>query len=141
MPGTLPLAVTAPANGSSVSTPTITVTGTTAPGATVSVEAVGAAGGAASVASTTAHGSGNWSVNVPASFGSTTITVTAAQGGKTAYSQLVVTDVALPGTTVFGPTGVSDPTGDDNGPGTYAYPTDPSFHPGAFDLTDLQRQL
>jgi glucoamylase len=138
MPGTLPLTVTSPANGSSVSTPTITVTGTTAPGASVSVEAVGAIGGAASVASAIADGSGNWSVTVPASFGSTTITVTAAQGPSTAYSQLAVTDVALPGTPVFGPTGVSDPAGDDNGPGTYAYPTDPSFHPGAFDLTNLQ---
>jgi glucoamylase len=32
----------------------------------------------------------------------------------------------------------ADPSGDDNGPGTYAYPTDPSFSPGAFDLLGLQ---
>jgi glucoamylase len=33
---------------------------------------------------------------------------------------------------------LSDSTGDDNGPGTYQYPTDPQFHPGAFDLTRFQ---
>ena len=33
---------------------------------------------------------------------------------------------------------VTDPTGDDNGPGTYLYPTDSSFHAGAFDLTRFQ---
>jgi glucoamylase len=135
MPGTLPLTVTSPANGSSVNGSTITVTGTTAAGASVSVEAAGAAGGTAATAATTADGSGNWTVTVPPSFGSTTITVTAAQGGNTAYSQLVVTDVTLPGTVLFGPTGLADPTGDDNGPGTYGYPTDPSFHAGAFDIT------
>ena len=28
-----------------------------------------------------------------------------------------------------------DPIGDDNGPGTYTYPTDPVYKPGSFDLT------
>jgi hypothetical protein len=28
-----------------------------------------------------------------------------------------------------------DPVGDDNGPGTYTYPTDPVYVPGSFDLT------
>jgi hypothetical protein len=38
------------------------------------------------------------------------------------------------------PTSISltDPMGDDNGPGTYKYPTDGVYKPGAFDLTDLQ---
>jgi carbohydrate-binding DOMON domain-containing protein len=31
-----------------------------------------------------------------------------------------------------------DPTGDDNGPGTYVYPTDAVYKPGSFDLTELQ---
>jgi glucoamylase len=39
------------------------------------------------------------------------------------------------GTTILN---VSDPTGDDNGPGTYQYPTASNFHAGAFDLTDFQ---
>ena len=68
----------------------------------------------------------------PSNFGATTITVTATSGDSTGYSQLSVTDLTLPGTTVLAAT---DPTGDDNGPGTYAYPTDSDFHPGAFDLT------
>jgi carbohydrate-binding DOMON domain-containing protein len=33
---------------------------------------------------------------------------------------------------------VTDPDGDDNGPGTYAYPTSADFHPGAFDLQRFQ---
>jgi carbohydrate-binding DOMON domain-containing protein len=32
----------------------------------------------------------------------------------------------------------ADPTGDDNGPGNYAYPTSSNFKPGAYDLTDFQ---
>jgi len=31
-----------------------------------------------------------------------------------------------------------DPTGDDNGPGKYTYPTDTVYKPGSFDLTDLK---
>lgn len=30
-----------------------------------------------------------------------------------------------------------DPVGDDNGPGTYLYPTDPVYKPGSFDLTKM----
>jgi len=33
---------------------------------------------------------------------------------------------------------VADPSGDDNGPATYQYPTSSDFHPGAFDLTRFQ---
>jgi glucoamylase len=134
MPGALPLTVTSPAPGASVTTSTVTVTGTTAPGAQVNAEAVGAAGGTAAVGSTTADPSGTWTLNVPASFGSTTITVTATLGRSTAYDQFYVTDVALPGTTVFT---AMDPAGDDNGPGTYAYPTNSAFQPGAFDLLGM----
>jgi glucoamylase len=143
MPGSLPVTVTSPANGASVDTATETVTGTTSPGATVVAEAWPPTGGAAPIASTTAaSSSGDWTLTVPVSFGTTTITVTATLGRSTGYSQLSVTDVALPGTTVLN---VPDPVGDDNGPGTYAYPTatsgtppTPVFPPGAFDLTNLQ---
>lgn len=31
-----------------------------------------------------------------------------------------------------------DPTGDDNGPGTYTYPTDTVYKTGSFDLTELK---
>jgi glucoamylase len=140
-PGTLPVTVTSPANGASVDTSTETVTGTTTPGATVVAEAWPPTGGAASIASTTADPStGDWTLTVPVSFGTTTITVSATLGRSTGYTQLAVTNVALPGTTVLN---VSDPKGDDNGPGTYAYPTATNgtalvFPPGAFDLTHFQ---
>jgi glucoamylase len=87
------------------------------------------------VATTTADGSGNWSLSLPASFGSTTITVTATLGDATGYAQEFVTDVALPGKTLLNATDLS---GDDNGPGTYQYPTASDFSPGAFDLLGMQ---
>ena len=135
MPRTVPLTVTSPSPGASVDKPAVDVTGTTAPDARVDAEASGASGGTAAIASTTADSNGDWTLSVPSSFGATTITVTATLGGRTAYDQLSVTDVALPGTTVLS---VTDPTGDDNGPGTYAYPTASDFHPGAFDLTGMK---
>src|SRR5262249_33129041 len=39
------------------------------------------------------------------------------------------------GTVLFDAT---DPTGDDNGPGNYAYPTDSAFHAGAFDILEFR---
>jgi carbohydrate-binding DOMON domain-containing protein len=33
---------------------------------------------------------------------------------------------------------LKDPTGDDNGPGKYVYPTDPVYLPGSFDLTGFE---
>jgi glucoamylase len=140
MPGPLNITVTSPTNGERVNSATQTVTGTTSPGALVVAEASPPTGGAVPIASTTADPSGGWSLPVPVSFGTTTITVTATLGRSTGYTQLSVTNIALPGTTVLS---VSDPTGDDNGPGTYAYPTATSgtalvFPPGAFDLTHFQ---
>jgi glucoamylase len=134
MPGSLPLTVTSPANGSTATPPSVTVTGTTSPGALVDAEALGFFG-APGVASTRANSSGAWSLTLPVSFGTTTITVTATLGRSTGYSQLSVTNTVLPGTTVLD---VPDPVGDDNGPGTYQYPTSSNFQPGAFDLTRLQ---
>lgn len=32
----------------------------------------------------------------------------------------------------------TDPTGDDNGPGEYIYPTDAVYSPGSFDLTEVE---
>ncbi len=135
MPGLLPLAISSPAPGSTVTTARIPVTGTTAPGATVTAEAIGAAGGTAATATTTADSSGHWSLSLPSSLGSTTITVTATKGRNTGYAQEFVSDVALPGTSVLNAT---DPSGDDNGPSTYQYPTASAFQPGAFDLLGFQ---
>jgi glucoamylase len=135
MPGTLPLTVTSPATGSSVDSSTVTVTGTTSPGARVDADALGATGGPAGTASTTADSAGNWSLSVPIGFGSTAITVTATLDRSTGYSQLTVINAALPGTSALT---AADPTGDDNGPGTYQYPTSSSFTAGSFDLTGLK---
>jgi glucoamylase len=135
MPGTLAVTVTSPANGASVDGSTVTVTGTTVPGATVAAQADGPAGGRAGTASTNADSGGHWTLALPTTFGSSTITITATLGRRTGYAQLSVTNVALPGSVVLT---AADPSGDDNGPGTYAYPTDPSFSPGAFDLLGLQ---
>ncbi len=135
MPGSLPVVVTSPASGSRIDAPTVTVTGTTSAGAQVDAEASGLTGGTAAIASTTADSSGNWSLSLPVSFGTTTVTVTATLGDSTGYTQLSVTNTALPGTTVLD---TADPSGDDNGAGTYAYPTASDFHPGAFDLTRMR---
>jgi len=132
MPGTLPLSVTSPTPGATVSTPTVTVTGTTTPGAHVDAESVGPLGGTAGIASAKAGTSGDWTLVLPTSFASTTITVTATLHRSTAYVQQFVVGGPLPGTTVLS---VSDPTGDDNGPGTYQYPTASDFVAGSFDLT------
>ena len=135
MPGQLPLTVTSPINDESIDSSTVTVTGTTAPGAHVVAEGVGASGGTAAIASMTADPTtGDWTLTLPTGFGSTTITVTATLHRSTAYSQLAVINVKLPGTTVLD---VSDPTGDDNGPGTYQYPTSNSFTAGSFDVTNF----
>jgi glucoamylase len=134
MPGQLPLIVSSPANGARIVSNTVTVAGTTKPGAKVRLEAWNVFALPAAVASTTADSSGSWSSSIPVSFGSTTITATATSGRNTGYAQVSVSNALLPGTQVLR---VTDPTGDDNGAGTYAYPTDSSFQPGAFDLTGM----
>jgi glucan 1,4-alpha-glucosidase len=132
MPGSLPLSVSSPSAGAIIDTSRVTVSGTTTPGATVVAEASGPSGGTVPIASSTAAaGSGAWSLKVPVAMGTTTLTVTATKGGSTGYSQLSVDNTKVPGTTIFR---ASDPSGDDNGPGTYQYPTAADFQPGAFDL-------
>jgi glucoamylase len=136
-PAKLPVTITAPASGSTLATATTTVTGTTAPGAAVTVQSADTTTGAAgTVASTTAGADGSFSATVPVSFGTNAITATAAANGgrSTGYAQIMVTNEGG-GSTVLD---VTDPSGDDNGPGTYQYPTDSGFHAGAFDLTRFQ---
>jgi glucoamylase len=136
-PGTLPVTITAPASGSTLAVSSTAVTGTTTPGASVTVASDDTTtGAAASVTSTTAAADGSFSATVPVSFGSDVITVsaTAAGGRSTGYAQVTVTNEGG-GTSVLD---VADPTGDDNGPGTYQYPTDSSFVAGSFDLTRFQ---
>jgi glucoamylase len=136
-PGALNVTITAPANGSTLAATSTTVAGTTAPGAKVTIESQDTTSGAASsVTSTKAGPEGSFSATVPIGFGSNAITVGASTNGlgSTGYAQVTVSNEGG-GTTVLD---VSDPAGDDNGPGTYQYPTDSAFQPGAFDLTRFQ---
>ena len=136
-PGSLPVTITAPASGSTLTAATTAVTGTTTPGSAVSIEAADTTTGeAATVTSTTAGSDGSFSANVPVGFGTNAITATAtAPGGRsTGYAQVAVSAEGG-GSTVLD---VTDPTGDDNGPGTYQYPTASDFVAGSFDLTRFQ---
>jgi carbohydrate-binding DOMON domain-containing protein len=58
-----------------------------------------------------------------------------APGGGTAHVVRTVVFDFTPGTVLLD---VTDPAGDDNGPGNYAYPTSADFHAGAFDITRFQ---
>ena len=136
-PGSLPVTITAPASGGTLTTATTTVTGTTTPGSAVSIQADDTTTSeAATVVSTTAGSDGSFSASVPVGFGTNAITVTAtAAGGRsTGYAQVTVSAEGG-GSTVLDAT---DPTGDDNGPGTYQYPTASDFVAGSFDLTRFQ---
>jgi glucoamylase len=135
-PGALSVTITAPANGSTLAATSTAVTGTTAPGAKVTVSSTDTTSGASSVASTVAGADGSFSATVPVGFGSNAITIGASTHGlrNTGYAQVTVSNEGG-GTTVMD---VSDPSGDDNGPGTYQYPTSGDFQPGAFDLTRFQ---
>jgi glucoamylase len=135
--GTTALAVTAPTNESAISGSPVTVTGTTAAGNKVSVAATNTdTGFTTATAEGTAAPDGSFSIAVAVTPGTTAITVvaTSADGGTAHATRTVVWDF-VPGTKILD---VTDPTGDDNGPGNYAYPTAADFHAGAFDITDFQ---
>ncbi len=134
--GSSPLTLTGPADGSAVNG-TATVTGTAAPGATIDVDAVNVdIDGAATTGTTTAGSDGSFSLTLTVPAGTDTLTVAStAPDGSTGYAQRTVVFDVVPGTLVFQ---AADPDVDDNGPGTYAYPTAPDFHPGAYDLQQFQ---
>ncbi len=77
---------------------------------------------------------GDFSAEVPVSLGTNTVTVAVlgADGG-TSLVQRTVTSTNL-GELVGA---VDDPSGDDDGPGSYVYPANEAFVPGAFDVTRL----
>lgn len=131
-----PLTVTSPADRTP-GTGQVQVTGTTAPGATVDVADVATDRNSATTLRTaTAGGDGSFSFPVPLAEGTNAlvITATAPDGGTASTVRTVVADV-VDGTLLYQ---TSDPTGDDNGPGTYAYPTAGDFKPGAYDMTGFQ---
>jgi len=127
------LTVTSPPDQTAATNP-IHVAGTAVAGATVDVADVGT--------STTTHASGkaaadgSFSFDIAPLVGNNVLVVTstAPNGGTAQVVRTVVNDV-VEGTLLFDST---DPDGDDNGPGNYAYPTSSNFQPGAYDLEDFQ---
>src|ERR1035438_6335115 len=98
-PGSLPVTITAPASGATLTTTSTTVTGTTTPGSAVSIEAADSTTGeAATVTSTTAGSDGSFSASVPVGFGTNALTVTDTMKGageaggvrSTGYAQVTV---------------------------------------------------
>ena len=136
-PAATTVTLTSPGSGATLESSTATVTGTTAPGATVVVEADDTdTGAAATTVSTTADATGAFTASVGIGFGTNEITAAATTtAGATGYAQTAVVGDITGGTTVLD---VTDPSGDDNGPGSYQYPTAADFTPGSFDLTRFQ---
>ena len=134
-PAAVPVTITAPADGTSVSG-SVTVTGTTTAGAQVEVSSVSDdTAGAASVVSTVAGSDGSFSANVPAGFGTDVVTVAATTAKGTGTAHVTVAGALVGGTTVLD---TADVANDDNGGGTYQYPTDQVFAPGVFDITRFE---
>jgi glucoamylase len=136
-PAAAPVTITAPSGTPTVEGGSTTVTGTTTPGANVVIQDNDTdTGAAATIVSTTADSTGAFSATSAVGFGTNVITVAATTStGATGYAQTTAVGDVVGGTTVLD---VTDPTGDDNGPGTYQYPTASDFTPGSFDLTRFQ---
>lgn len=79
---------------------------------------------------------GTFSVSVPISGGTTALNIVAVSpDGKTAHAKRTIVFDFTAGTVLLD---VTDPDGDDNGPGNNAYPTSSGFHPGAFDIQEFK---
>jgi glucoamylase len=130
------LSVTAPPDLSAV-TDSVTVTGTTVAGNNVTVAATNTDTTFATVTRSTTVGSGGaFSVTIPITGGTWVLnTVATSPSGATARDVRTVVFDFTPGTVLLD---VTDPDGDDNGPGNYAYPTSTNFQPGAYDIEQFQ---
>ena len=136
-PAATSVTITAPASGATIEGGSTTVSGTAAPGATVDIKTQDTdTGVAASTVTATADASGAYSATAAIGFGTNVITATATTGaGATGRAQTSVIGDVSGGTTVLD---VTDPAGDDNGPGTFQYPTSSSYTAGSWDLTRFQ---
>jgi glucoamylase len=137
--GPTSLTVTSPANQSAITVPSVTVTGTSAAGNTIYVAATNTDNNSqTTLASTATNPDGSFSVTLTLPMAGGTIvlnTVAVSPSGATAHDQRSIVFDFTPGTVLLD---VTDPTGDDNGPGNYAYPTSSNFHAGAFDITEFK---
>jgi glucan 1,4-alpha-glucosidase len=136
-PGQTSLSVTAPLDFSAVNGPSITVSGTSVPGNTIYVAATNVdAQSQSTTASTTAASDGSFSLSLLVTGGTTVLnTVAVSPSGATAHDRRTIVFDFTPGMVLLD---VIDPTGDDNGPGNYTYPTAANFHAGAFDITEFK---
>ena len=134
--GSTPLTVTSPLDGSATGA-TTTVSGTAAPGASIDIADVATdQNSATTLTHTVAASNGSFSATITSAAGTNVFVITStAPGGGTAQTVRSVVNDVVNGTLLYS---VDDPTGDDNGPGNYAYPTSGDFHPGAFDLDKFQ---
>ena len=131
------LSVSAPSDGASIAGSPVTVAGTTAAGNSVYIAATNTDHNTATtVTQTTADATGAFHVDIPVSGGTTVLNVVAVStSGATAHVVRTIVFDFVPGTVLLD---VADPSGDDNGPGNYAYPTSGDFHAGAYDLQRFQ---
>ncbi|HEX9546317.1 MAG TPA: glucodextranase DOMON-like domain-containing protein, partial [Acidimicrobiales bacterium] len=135
--GQTSLTLTQPADNSSVSGSPVTVAGTSVPGNTIYIAATNIDNNSQTTTATTAvQPDGSFSLTVPVTGGTTVLNVVAVSpSGATAHVQRSVVFDFTPGAVLLD---VTDPSGDDNGPGNYAYPTAGDFHAGAFDIQELR---
>lgn len=124
-PGQPALTVTSPTDLSTATARTVQITGSTA-GKTVYVSV----NGTKQKVRVKRDGTFTATVDLPATSNQLVIAAVGADGGT---NQVVRTVLAY-GQRIGG---LTDPTADDNGPGSYVYPTDGAFNPGAFDLTNF----
>lgn len=135
--GQTSLTVTSPQDQSGVNTGQVTVTGATLPGNSVTISATNIDHNTQTTTATASvDASGSFSATLPVMGGTTVLNVVAiSPSGATAHVERSIVYDFTPGTVVLD---VTDPAGDDNGPGNYAYPTASDFHAGAFDITDFK---
>lgn len=136
-PGVADISITSPAAGITVEGTSTVVTGTTVANSAVSVSSSDTDTGApGTTVAGTSSATGAFSVTVPVGFGTNALTaaVTTATGATGVARVSVVGDLTG-GTSVLD---VTDPSGDDNGPGTYEYPKAADFVPGSYDITRFQ---
>ncbi len=135
--GQTQLTVTSPADQSSVTSASVTVTGTSVAGNVIYIAATNTdTNNQTTTTSLKTNADGTFSVTIPVTGGTTVLNIVAVSPtGATAHVERSIVYDFTPGTVLLDQT---DPTGDDNGPGNYAYPTASDFHPGAFDITEFR---
>ena len=134
--GQTALTVTGPTDRTIVTSP-VTVTGTSTPGNLITIAATNVDEDSKTTLTSAAVGSaGAFSIPVALIGGRSVLSIVATSpSGATARQARTVVVLAATAPVIFEAT---DADNDDNGPGNYAYPTSPAFHPGAYDIEQFQ---